>query len=874
MAPINVTTSKQQITASVAEDKISATVTGGFGATGPSGVITVTAPITNTGTTTAANVGLSVGTGLSVSGGSLIVAPNTYATLVGGKVPAEQLPSYVDDVLEYANTASLPVIGESGKIYVALNTGKIYRWSGSAYFEISTQPGNTDAVPEGSSNFYFTNARARNAFGTGTNGQVITWSGGQWQAGNPYSLPVASASVLGGVKAGGSGITIDGSGVISATVSSLAWSDITGKPTFGTAAAEDVEDFAAAVHQHAWSDITSGVPSEFAPSAHAASHAPGGADAVFDQSLNTTDSVTFSAVSVNNQLSAFSATVAGYCDAWRVRPYPMQEANFQIEFGDSTIQTTAWTGSVAAANVTGLSLVATSNDYADLENLPVLGTAALEDVGAFAAASHTHGLSSLTQSGASTGQVVTWNGSAWAAATPSTYTLPSATNTTLGGVNFPAAASNASATQAVRGDDTRLSDSRTPTGSAGGSLAGTYPNPTIAASGVSAGTYRSVTVQTDGRVTAGTNPTTLSGYGITDAVASNDGRLTDSRTPTSHSHGNITNAGAIGSTSGQIVVTGASGVLTTAATIAAGSVTGLAASATTDTTNASNISSGTLAAARIGTHTHAAADITSGVIAPARLGSGTADATTFLRGDGTFATPSASVSYATAAQARAGVSTTTAMNPAVTQTAILNWQQVLLNSFNTLNGATNPGTNAQVHNLITGTTANGSVQLYVSGPTSTLFFERGSLSIDWSLPKAFQTRVFPQSGTTNGRARFHFGFFPTNYQNNGYALSVRGIGFELRGTNFRIWIVAHNGTSLTEFDTGVNAAISDADMLCVSDGAGNVTLFRNGTQIGTTTGGPTTQGANVGGIRFEAVNGGDTSSFVVAVLGQTRVTVG
>lgn len=55
----------------------------------------------------------------------------------GGKVPTAQLPSFVDDVLEYADQASLPVTGETGKIYVALDTNKTYRWSGSAYVEIS-----------------------------------------------------------------------------------------------------------------------------------------------------------------------------------------------------------------------------------------------------------------------------------------------------------------------------------------------------------------------------------------------------------------------------------------------------------------------------------------------------------------------------------------------------------------------------------------------------------------------------------------------------------------------------------------------------------------------------------------------------------------
>ena len=63
-----------------------------------------------------------------------------------GKVPAAQLPSYVDDVVEgymsggkfYKESAHTTVInGESGKIYIDLATGKTYRWSGSAFAVIS-----------------------------------------------------------------------------------------------------------------------------------------------------------------------------------------------------------------------------------------------------------------------------------------------------------------------------------------------------------------------------------------------------------------------------------------------------------------------------------------------------------------------------------------------------------------------------------------------------------------------------------------------------------------------------------------------------------------------------------------------------------------
>ena len=60
------------------------------------------------------------------------------ADLVGGKVPASQLPAYVDDVLEFANLASFPATGESGKIYIALDTNLTYRWGGSSYVVMSS----------------------------------------------------------------------------------------------------------------------------------------------------------------------------------------------------------------------------------------------------------------------------------------------------------------------------------------------------------------------------------------------------------------------------------------------------------------------------------------------------------------------------------------------------------------------------------------------------------------------------------------------------------------------------------------------------------------------------------------------------------------
>lgn len=79
----------------------------------------------------------------STAGGAMAVAVETReqlaskADLVGGKVPAAQLPSFVDDVLEYDARSAFPATGETGKIYVAKDTNLTYRWSGTQYVEIS-----------------------------------------------------------------------------------------------------------------------------------------------------------------------------------------------------------------------------------------------------------------------------------------------------------------------------------------------------------------------------------------------------------------------------------------------------------------------------------------------------------------------------------------------------------------------------------------------------------------------------------------------------------------------------------------------------------------------------------------------------------------
>lgn len=117
------------------------------------------------------------------------------ADLVSGKVPASQLPAYVDDVIEVADFGSLPTTGETGKIYVTLNDNQQYRWSGSTYIQLSKSPGTTDEVPEGTTNKYFTDSRALAA------------------------IPAADSATAGLVKIG-AGLGIDSNGKLFASAGS------------------------------------------------------------------------------------------------------------------------------------------------------------------------------------------------------------------------------------------------------------------------------------------------------------------------------------------------------------------------------------------------------------------------------------------------------------------------------------------------------------------------------------------------------------------------------------------------------------------------------------------------------------------------------
>lgn len=141
-----------------------------------------------------------------------------FPKLSGGLIPSSYLPSYVDDVIEAANVASFPTTGESGKIYVALNTNLTYRWSGTTYVEISPSL----ALGETSTTAYAGDKGKANATAIAAL-KAITISAGTGLAGGgnltsdrTISLKVATTTTLGGIKVGDR-LSIDADGVLDAT---------------------------------------------------------------------------------------------------------------------------------------------------------------------------------------------------------------------------------------------------------------------------------------------------------------------------------------------------------------------------------------------------------------------------------------------------------------------------------------------------------------------------------------------------------------------------------------------------------------------------------------------------------------------------------
>jgi len=221
-----------------------------------------------------------------------------------GKVPASQLPSFVDDVVEYTDFASFPVTGETGKIYVTKDNNKVYRWGGSSYIEISPSPGSTDAVPEGAVNKYFTTVRASAAAPvqsvSGRTGAVILAKSDVGLANvdntSDADKPISSATST--ALSGKEPLISKSTGILSWTGTAWAW----------------LTDVSSYVSSLAWSKLT-GVPTSFAPSAHKTSHASGGNDALAAADIGAVSTSNFKVKEISADADTINVSGFYHCNA-------------------------------------------------------------------------------------------------------------------------------------------------------------------------------------------------------------------------------------------------------------------------------------------------------------------------------------------------------------------------------------------------------------------------------------------------------------------------------------------------------------------------------------------------------------------------------
>ena len=486
-----------------------------------------------------------------------------------GKVPASQLPSYVDDVIEgYYKTADgkfykedtyqTEITPESDKVYISKDTNVTYRWTGSAYAVI----GSDLALGETSSTAY-RGDRGKTAYdhsqsaharvdatkteASSTNGNikingsettVYTHPG---SGTNPHGTTKADVGLgnVGNFKA----VSTEASQGLSETEKANArsnigagdssfsgsYSDLSNKPTLGTAAAKDVP----ASGNASTTQVVMGNDSRLSDSRNAkdvsawakAASKPSYTASEVGAIASTEKGANGGVATLDNtgKLPSSQLPTLGTAAAKDV-PSSGNASATQVVMGNDSRLTDARN----AADVYSWAKAATKPTYTASE-------VGLGNVGNFKAVSTvaSQGLSATEKTNARA------NIGAGTSSFSGSYSDLSGKPTlgTAAAKDVPSSG-NASATQVVMGNDSRLTDARNAADVSDWAKASSKPSYNYSEIGntPTLGTAAAKDVPASGNAST------------TQVVMGNDTRLTDARTPASHTHGNIQNTGALQTT--------------------------------------------------------------------------------------------------------------------------------------------------------------------------------------------------------------------------------------------------------------------------------------------------------------------------------------